>query len=135
MSSGCSVIESFLGSLDYDMPAGAGAAVYKWLTDLNALYAAARVELSRTNISVGPGERTRGQIFDSMFWRDLKGLGEIDLTTAGLTRRTGGQLYVGGTSQDEKDTWDTDTDRVPPRFRRGQFDFPGTERPSFIAAS
>ena len=36
-----------------------------------------------------------------------------------------GKLYVGGISIDDKETHEDDTDRVPGRFVRGMFKFPG----------
>jgi len=129
LSSGCAVIETHLRAHGYQ-GADLGTAAYGWLGDLNALYAAARVELSRTNLSLAPGERTRGQVFDEMFWRGLNRLSDLlegDMTEAGLVRSgTAPELYVGGVSESDKLTWDTDTDRVRPRFYRGMLGFPGT---------
>ena len=62
LSSGCAVIEAKLGEKGYGAP-GSTAVGYAWLADLNAFFAAARVELSRTSFSLAPGERTRGQVF------------------------------------------------------------------------
>lgn len=135
LTSGCAVLESTLAGWGYNVPPGSNTAAYGWLADLNALYAAAKVELSRTNITLGPGERTRGQVFEQMFWDGLDRMRGQDLSRAGLARSSDGRLYVGGVSVDDKDIWDEDTDRVRPRFRRDQFAFGGTLRPSGISAS
>jgi hypothetical protein len=135
LSSGCAVIETQLQSWGYSVPVAATAGAYQWLKDLNTLYAAARVEMSRTNITLGPGERTRGQVMDEWFWRDLDRLQRRDLSTAGVSRSSTGKLYVGGVSQSDKATWDQDSDRVKPRFRKGMFETPGTTRAGTISAS
>ncbi len=135
LSSACSVIESNLSSWGYSVPPSRNAGIYDWLVDLSNLFAASRAELSRTNITVGPGERTRGQVFEQMFWDGLKRLKDTDLTEVGLSRRSGDKIYVGGTSIDAKDTWDEDTDRVRPRFFRGIFKHPESVYPGSISAS
>lgn len=135
LSSGCAILETYLSSKSISVPIANGTRLYAWLTDLNALYGAARVELSRTNVTLGPGERTRGQVFDDMFWKRLASLEDMDLSGVGGTQRSVAPIYVGGISVDDKETRDSDTDRVVPRFRRGQFEYEGTVRPDTIAAS
>ena len=135
ISSGCSVIDTYLSSKKYDVPIPSGAAAYSWLTNLNTLYAAALVETSRTNITLGPGERTRGRVMLEQFWDELKMLVSMDLTSMGVTRSSKGSLYVGGISEADKDTYEDDSDRVAPRFERGMLDFPGTLKPTKSAAS
>jgi hypothetical protein len=129
LSSGCGIIESTLGGCRYDTPVATGTAAYDWLKNLNSLYAAGNVEMSRSNVTLGPGERTRGQVFLEMFWEQLGKVCDGDLSLAGLTRSSSGKLYVGGTKVSIKQTWESDSDRVSPRFSRGQFDFPGTLDP------
>lgn len=135
LSSGCAVIETKLTGWGYSVPPAATTAVYAWLSDLNTLYAAARAELSRVNITIGPGERTRGQLFNEMFWAQLEKLNEQDLTNAGLSTDSGAKIYVGGVSIDEKQVQEADTDRVIPRLSRGMFNFPDTLRPEGTTAS
>ena len=135
LSSGCAVIETALAGEGYSIPPASGTRVYDWLTELNSLYTAARVELSRTNITLEPGARTRGQVFDEMFYAQLDRLLDMDLSGVGLSRATAGKVYAGGISISDKDDRRADTDRVQPRFKRGQFDFPGTIRPTTTAAS
>jgi len=135
LTSGCAVLETQLGSHGYSTPVASTVSAYGWLTNLNALYAAARAEMSRANVSLRVGERTRGQVFDKMFWDELKRLLDMDLTMAGISRSATGVVYVGGISVADKDTHEDDSDRVPPRFTRAQFAFPETIRPDGTSAS
>ena len=135
LSSGCSIIESQLSGHRYSTPVGAGTAAYDWLKNLNALYAAGNVEMSRANVVLAPGERTRGQVFLEMFWKQLEELCRGDLSLAGLSRSSYGKLYAGGISVSTKQTYETDSDRVEPRFGRGMFSFPGTIDPEVSSAS
>ncbi len=137
LTSGCGIIEAKLSSCGYETPVGVGT-VYDWLTDLNSLYAAAQAELSKTNINISPGERTRGQVYDEMFWKQLDKLCAMDLTGLGVTSRISNattSIYVGGTKVDDKQAWEEDTNRVNPRFSRGQIRFDGTEDPTGTTAS
>ena len=129
LSSGCSIIETHLSSWGYSVPPGSSSGVWYMLADLNALFGAARAELSRVNVTVAPGERTRGQVYNDMFWKGLFELRLLDLTEMGLSRRSGDKIYVGGVSKDDKDTWVDDDDRVEPRLRRGMFKMPGSVYP------
>ena len=124
-----------LGIALHSVPVASTVRAYNWVKELNALYATARAELSRTNVTLVPGERTRGQVFLEMFWEDLHSFVAMNLTSVGVGRTSTAQIYVGGISQTDKDTYDEDSDRVPPRFRRGQFEFPGTVRADTTTAS
>ncbi len=135
LTAGCTVINSYLSSKKYDVPVASTAGAYSWLENLNALYAAAMAEQSRTNVTLSPGERTRGRVMLDQFWTELKMLAGMDLTSMGMTRSSDGALYVGGISQTEKETYEDDTDRIAPKFTKGMFDFPGTIRPSGTTAS
>ncbi len=130
LSSGCAVIEGFLGGNRYTTPVASTAGAYNWLSNLNALYAAAMAELSRSSAIVSPGERTRNSVMLDQFWSELKTMVSLDLTALGVTRGSAGKLYVGGISQDDKDTYEDDSDRVSPKFMKGMFDFPGTLKPT-----
>lgn len=134
ISSGCAIIEGKLQGWKYDVPVPSTSTLYGWLKDLNMLFASARAEMSRTVETVSPGERTRGQVLLEQFWSGLKELASQDLTLVGATRVSTAPIYVGGISQDDKDDWDDTSDRVKPRVRRGQFDFPGTIRPTISAS-
>jgi len=128
LNAGGAVLEAHMSGWGYDVPVGATTVVYNWLTDLNTLYAAARVEMSRSNVVLSPGERTRGQVFDEMFRDGLKRLKGMDLSLAGATRSYG-TLYVGGISDADKSTVVSDTDRTTPRVTRSMFNLPGTLQP------
>jgi hypothetical protein len=123
ISNGCSIIDTQLSAWGYDVPAGAGTVAYGWFRELNALYAAAQAELSRTVATLSIGERTRGQVFDKMFWDGLARLESLDLTGVGATRSSAGTVFVGGISQVNKDTQTDNTDRVQPRFKRGMLNW------------
>ena len=122
LSSGCSIIEAKINNLAYATPIVATATLYGWLVDLNTLYAAARAEMSRSNVVLSPGERTRGQVFDDMFWKQLKQLETMNLemlggVRSGLLSAVG--VYAGGISEADRATVESDTDRTVPRFTRG----------------
>lgn len=123
LSSGCAFIETKLSALGYTTPVAATAPAFSWLTDLNTLYAAARAEMSRINVTLAPGERTRGQVFQEMFDKQLADLLKAELSGAGITKSTsnGGTLFVGGLTQTSKDVWEDVADNIQPRFRRNQF--------------
>ena len=133
LSSGCSIIESKIAGAGYAVPIVQGTTLYQWLSDLNAMFAVSRAEMSRINVTLNSGERTRGQLFEEMFWKQLDTLvTSIDLTTiGGVTNSSGNSIlgqtmWVGGTSVASKDTYKDDTDRVKPKFSVGMFNLPGT---------
>lgn len=130
LSSGCSIIESTISSLGYTVPVTPSQYCHGLLEQLNELYAAAWVEMSRTNVRLGPGERTRGQVFLEEFYGGLDRLGKMNLASLGLSATVSAPIYAGGISQSDKDTVVDDTDRVEPRFKRGQFQDPGVLWPS-----
>ncbi len=125
IAGGDAIINSHLASWRYATPAPSTATAYSWLVDLNALYAAARAEMTRTNITLSMGERTRGQVLAKDFWDQLSSLRSLDLTLMGLTRTTTGGLWTGGISLTDKDEAQSDSDKLQPRFRRGQFQLDG----------
>lgn len=132
LSSGCGIIETKLSSHGYTVPVAAGTQLREWIRNLNALYAAAQAEMSRINVTLSPGERTRGQVFEEMFWEQLNNLCTLDLVGAGATTNSSGNsilgqtMFVSGTSVTSKDSYKTDSDRVKPRFSIGMFSMPGT---------
>jgi hypothetical protein len=123
LSSGCAILEAQLTAWGYTVPVPTSTIAYNWLQDLNTLFASARAELSRTNLTLQPGERTRGQVFNDMFWKDLGRLEDRDLTLAGVTRDSTVLVYTGGISVADKDAVVSNTDRVEPRFKREQHRF------------
>jgi hypothetical protein len=135
LSSGCAIINARLEAAGYSTPVSDTAGVYEWLKSLNTYWAAAQAELSRVVETVAPGERTRGQLYYEYFWDDLDRLIEADLTELGLTRQSTGKMYAGGISVSDKQTHETDSDRVAPRFARELFRFPDTLYPEGTTAS
>jgi len=137
LSSGCALIEGRLKSAGYDVPVPGTAAVYDQIVDLavydqivdlETLYAAARAETVRMSARVAATERTRGQVFMDQFNQGIQELLKLDLSTMGVAYT--GDLYAGGISRSDVTSQESDTDRVAPRFKRGQFAHPGTTRPS-----
>jgi hypothetical protein len=112
----------------------AGTTAYDMVSDLNALYAAGQAEMSRINVTLSPGERTRGQVFLEQFWKELREIAKLDLSSLGLsslvTGGGGGILYSGGISEADKDSIISNTDRVTPRFAKGMHRTSGTLNPS-----
>lgn len=135
ITSGCAVLDTHLAGAGYSTPVASTAVAFGMLIRCNALFAAARVEESRTNITLAPKERTRGQTFDEQFGDCAETITAMDLTLAGLSRTTTAQVYAAGISKADKLKHEQDTDRVPPRFIRDQFVFPGTIRPGRTTAS
>ena len=132
MSSGCAILETVLAGARYTTPVPTTAGVYGWVGRLNALWAAANAELYRMNTTLGPDERSRGQVLMTYFWDELEklilGIGGNgnDLTLVGLARTSIGKIYVGGISIDDKQSWESDSDRVKPFAFREMARFPGT---------
>ena len=124
LDSGAATINAQLASKGYDTPVASTTALYTMLVDLNMLYAAARAEMSRINVTLAPGERTRGQVFDAMFWSQLGQIADTDLTALGASAvSTRGVIYIGGISDDAKAVYEDDDDRIAPRFTRDKFKF------------
>lgn len=130
MSSGCAAIHTKMAEAGWDTPVASGTDLYERLIDLNALFAAGRSELTRVNVTVGPGERTRGQIFLDLFKMELDELVNSNLAEiGGEVSSTDGEIFVGGISVASKDSYDDDSDRVQPRFKRNQFKFSESQYP------
>lgn len=67
-----------------------------------------------------------------LFWDQLDRLvnGKLgDLTLAGLSRSSLGTLYAGGVSVAAKQSYESMTDRVKPKFAKDMFEFPGVVDP------
>jgi hypothetical protein len=124
LADGYSIINAQLASVGYATPAASTTAIYWHLKHLNTLYAAGFAELSRVNTTVGPGERTRGQVFLDMFWKQCDLLESYAQGSGLLADSAIGTLYVGGTDVATKATYADNTARVQPRFKRDMFRFP-----------
>lgn len=129
LSTGCGVLETVLSNQGYNTPVSAGVPAYDWLNELNALWGAAFSEMSRTNMVLEPGARTRGQVFYEMFWEQLDRLVKLDLTRMGVGRNAAGAMYVSGVKRARIDSVQTNTTYVRSRFERNMFKFPGTIDP------
>lgn len=125
---GAAVIDARLSALGYSTPVESSATIYDELVDLNALYAAMRAESTRMSSRVAVTERTRSQMFKTDFEKDLEALLKRDLSQAGVGYTS--QIKAGGISKSDKRSEELDADRVEPRFERGQFNIPGSRRPS-----
>jgi len=133
---GADHIDSALYSKGYMSPVSASSTVYGIVRRLNTYYAVAQAEFARTNVIVGPGERTRGAQFDKMFTDGLAMLLKSDLTLAGVDAVSDpASIYIGGTSRATKLAYEQDTDRVNPRIRRGMFRFPDASSPDDYSTS
>ena len=125
LSSACGIIETELSSHGFVTPVPAGA-VRDRLAGIETLYGAAMAEMARANVRLGPGERTRGQVFMEMFDDQLESLLKTDLTLAGVGALSAATPYAGGISSSDKDLMESDSDRVKPMFKRELMRFPGT---------
>ena len=65
-------------------------------------------------------QRTRGDMFMKQFDKMIERMMGLDLSGAGMsvTRK---KIYAGGISRGDKQSVEQNTDRVAPRFARGQF--------------
>jgi len=118
MSSGCALIEAGIKSKGYTPQTG--TVIDDFLADIEANYAAYRAELARGSPRSAAGERTRSDAFRRSYQDGLNELKKMDLSMFGFSVGAHG-WYVGGISDSEKDSVASDTDRVDPRFYRGQF--------------
>ncbi len=130
LTKGYGYINSRLAQAGYNTPVTSTATAYDALTDIEALYVASQVQLARMSSRIGPEERTKSQVLWDRFNFMLDGLLKQDLTRAGLTRRSGATLYAGGISHSDKDSYEDDSDRVEPRFKREQFRRGGVDLPA-----
>ena len=135
LTSGCSELELFVVSLGYDVPIPVGSIARAKFEHLEALYAAAWAEFSRTTGTLVPDERTRGQVLMEMFYDQLDRVSDMDLSRAGVSRSSAGKMHVGGISIARKQTVQQNTDNVQPRFFKDMFSFPGTLDPMPSTAS
>lgn len=128
LDKGAADINTALAARGYSVPVGADATIYGKLTHLNALWAAEVAESTRMSSRVAVTERSRSQMLETKYNKALGRLFAMDLSQAGVGHTT--QIKAGGISRSDKRSVESDTDRVAPRFERGQFDIPGGARPS-----
>ena len=123
-SSGCALIRGELATMGYPDAIGTGHVLYDFVADIEANYVAYRAELSRSSPRTAAGERGRADNFKRAWQDGLKTLRSIDLTRMGSTPTSaqGSGWYTGGISDAEKSAVESDSDRVEPRFARGDFE-------------
>lgn len=125
LSSGCSIINAKVRSMGYAPPITSSAEIYDYLGQLEALYGAWQAEAARSSPRTAQGERTRADQFKRAFEDGLKQLESMDLSRMGVGLDSTTDWYIGGISYDEKSTVESDADRIPTRFKRGQFEARG----------
>jgi hypothetical protein len=118
LTTGCAVINTYLAGKGYGVPTS-GTALHEMLGQANALWAAALAEDSRVSARISADERTRGDRFYRQYEKLMAMVDRMDLSRAGLSQTS--VAYAGGISRSDKDSVASNTDRVPSRFRRGQF--------------
>ena len=121
-SAGCALINTKIRSLGYAPPAASSAEVYDYLGQLESNYVAWQAEAARSSPRVSQGERTRADMFKRAFEDGLKMLEMMDLSRSGLDIDSTTDWYIGGISSSEKRSVTGDTDRIPTRFSKGQFE-------------
>lgn len=119
LSSGCAAIEGTLGGT-----VAATSYAYDLARQANASFAAWMAERSRINARVSSDERTRADMFKKDFDALMEILGDIASADLGIDSATESYAWAGGISVSDRSTISDDTDRVTPRFQRGQFDDP-----------
>lgn len=136
LMTGCAVINTRLAVLGYDAIPVTSAA-YGLAQQAEACYGAWMAERSRTNPRTGDEESTRAAMFRSDFEFLMKQLeGAIDrLGVPFLSRASTARVYAGGISRSDKSSRESDSDRVSPRFARGQFDNPESLRPDSVTSA
>ena len=122
LSSGCSIINAKIRSLGFAPPVAATSEVYDYLSQLEAIYGAWQAEAARSSPRIAQGERTRADQFKRSFEDGLKLLESMDLTRMGVGVDSVTDWYIGGISSSEKSSVESDTDRIPTRFKKGQFE-------------
>lgn len=115
LTTGCAVINTHLAARGYSTPA-ADSSLYEMLGQANALWAAALAEDSRVSARISADERTRGDRFYSQFEKLMKTVDTLSLGYLGLTQTS--KAYAGGISVSDRELVSSNTDRVPPRFKR-----------------
>jgi len=121
LSSGSNLIDARLASKGYGSIPVTSAA-YGVAAMANALYGAWLAEDSKIGATIAPGERTRADKFKSDFTYHLEMLVDMDLGRMGVSRTS--TVRATGISRSDKQTFESDGDRVPSRFARGMLKHP-----------
>lgn len=127
MSGGCALIEAKVNSMGFSPP-GIDGALYDFLSDIEANYAAWRSEMSRSSPRTAKGERSRADTFRKAYEAGLRQIGKMDLGLLGWTRVSSVASKWGtGVSIADKEAISSDTDRVEPAFTRDGFTNPDAD--------
>lgn len=130
LSSGCAAINARYGGA-----ISSATDAYNLATQANALFAAWFAERSRINARVSADERTRADMFKRDFDAILEMLDMLDYADMGITPPSSGAAWAGGISRSDKQTIESNSDRVKPRFSRGMLDDPTLELSEGTTAS
>jgi hypothetical protein len=125
ITTGCAVINTYLAGKGYGVPTS-GTALHEMLGQANALWAAALAEDSRVSARISADERTRGDRFYRQYEKLMAMVDRMDLSRAGLSQTS--VAYAGGISKADVSSVESNSDRVKPRFKRGQFANPEAGR-------
>lgn len=125
LDEGAAIIDGRLSSGGYSVPVAKTASAWPLVRNLNTFYAAAMAEQSKLVATSQAGETTRGEILERRFWDRLDKVMRLDLSGMGVTHTS--DIYVGGISHAEKDSVESDSDRIMTTFRRGMHSYPGAD--------
>lgn len=129
LSTGCAAVESKVGGT-----IAATSYAYGLAQQANALFAAWMAERSRINTRVATDERTRAEMFKNDFDAIMEILADLDDSDLGISNTATSAAWAGGISISDRDVYTTDSDRVKPRFSRGQFG-DGSDLSTVVGAS
>ena len=127
LTGGCAVINARLAGNGYGAIPATSAA-YDLAVSANALYAAWMAERSRISARISADERTRADMFKKDFEFHMDMLLGLDLSRTGVSQTS--TAYAGGISKSDVASIESNSDRVAPRFKRGQFANPESGRSS-----
>jgi len=125
LDEGAALIDARLTAAGYSAPVSSSASAYKLFRHLNALYGACIVEMSRGTSQTAAAETGRSFSFCDRFEQNLTNLLKMDLTGLGVSVSSTAPVYIGGISEADKESVESDSDRIMTAFRRGQFAHPG----------
>ncbi len=118
LSAGCALINTIIFGRNYSAAVQPSSPAYEFVGLANAQFAAWQAERSLTLASVQAAERTRADMFKKDFNDSLNLIKTLSLGQAGVGQQS--NVYTGGISQADKQDQEADSDRVTPRFVRGQ---------------
>lgn len=123
LAQGYARVNRALAGQGYTTPVTSSAACYEEVVQCEILYAAAMGHTVKNVQRASADQWTKGEVYMDRHRKALADLLASDLSRAGLSHTSG--VYAGGISDADKESAEEDTDRVTPRFSRGQFNQPG----------